>query len=387
MNITNQYLSRWGGFMIFTIIVATFTLASTIVIDRFRKQEIQRVETIASAMKFMHDENTNDPIALELILTILKDNNSIPVILTDKNKTPILAEGTYRNIPEHIIKNPEKIRNLIEKMEKTYEPFRIRMPNGEDQYIFYSNSRLLENLQFYPWILALFIGGYFLISFYLFRTIKKTDENFLWAGLAKETAHQIGTPLSSMLGWIEILKLEHNENEGVKEIEKDIQRLVVISERFSKIGSVPELTDLNLKETLQQNYDYLKSRISSQICFNIHFPQEEILVPHNKILISWTMENLTKNAVDAMKGNGKLDISLTPKKQEIWIDFRDTGCGIAKNQIQKVFHPGFSTKQRGWGLGLSLVKRVIEEFHNGSIKVVASEVGKGTTFRIILPIP
>lgn len=385
MNISNQYLSRWGSFMIFTIIVATFTLASTIVIDRFRKQEIQRVETIATAMKFMHDENTNDPIALELILTILKDNNSIPVILTDKDKQPILEEGTYRNIPEHIIKNPERLKNLIEKMEKTYEPFRIRMPNGEDQFIFYSNSELLDKLRFYPWILVLFIGGYFLISFYLFRTIKKTDENFLWAGLAKETAHQIGTPLSSMLGWIEILKLEHNENEGVKEIEKDINRLVVISERFSKIGSVPELTDLNLKETLQQNYDYLKSRISSQISFNLHFPQEDILVPHNRILISWVMENLVKNAVDAMKGSGNLDIKLTSKKQEIWIDFRDTGCGIAKNQVKKVFHPGFSTKQRGWGLGLSLVKRVIEEFHNGSIKVVASEVGKGTTFRVILP--
>lgn len=381
MKIFRRYISHWGIFLIFTIIVVVFTFASTIVINRFKEQEIQRVETIATAMKFLQNQNVEDPIALELILTILKDNNSIPVILTDKNKQPILAEGTYRNISEKIIQNPKELEKLLQKMEKTYQPFLIKMPNGEDQYIFYSNSKLLERLQFYPWILFLFIGGYLTFSYYFFRTIKKTDENLLWAGLAKETAHQIGTPLSSMLGWIEILKIENENNQGVKEIEKDIQRLVVISERFSKIGSVPELADLNLKETLQQNYDYLKSRISSQISFNLNFPQEEILVPHNRILMSWVIENLTKNAVDAMKGSGNLDIIVSQNENKVIVDVKDTGCGMTKKQMRDAFKPGFSTKKRGWGLGLSLVKRVIEEFHNGEIKIITSEIGKGTIFR------
>lgn len=382
MRVFRRYISRWVVFLVFTIIVVIFTLASTIVINRFKEQEIQRVETIATAMKFLQNENVEDPIALELILTILKDNNSIPVILTDKNKQPILAEGTYRNISEKVIQNPKELERLLQKMEKTYRPFLIKMPNGEDQYIFYSNSKLLERLQFYPWVLFLFIGGYLTFSYYFFRTIKKTDENLLWAGLAKETAHQIGTPLSSMLGWIEILKIENNHNEGIKEIEKDIQRLVVISERFSKIGSVPELNELNLKETLQQNYDYLKSRISSQIEFNLNFPQEDILIPHNRILMSWVIENLTKNAVDAMKGIGNLDIIVSQNENKVIVDVKDTGCGMTKKQKNNAFKAGFSTKKRGWGLGLSLVKRVIEEFHNGEIKILSSDVGKGTIFRI-----
>lgn len=378
------YLTRWVVFLGFTLIVMVFAGTSTIVINRFKKQEIQRIEVIATSMKFMQDEELSDPKTLELILAIIKDNNSIPVILTDKNKKPILEEGTYRNIPEEIIRNPQKLEELMKKMEKSYRPFLIKMPNGKDQYVFYSNSKLLDQLQYYPWMLALFIGGYLLVSFWFFRTIKRTDENYLWAGLAKETAHQIGTPLSSMLGWIEVLKIEHKDNIGVKEMEKDVQRLVVISERFSKIGSVPELTELNLKETLLQNYDYLKSRISSRVEFTLQMPEREILMPHSRILMSWVIENLVKNAVDAMKGSGKLEIKLSEKNQKIWIDIKDTGCGMTKAQTKNVFKPGYSTKKRGWGLGLSLVKRVITEYHSGEIKVLSSEIGKGTVFRITL---
>ena len=220
--------------------------------------------------------------------------------------------------------------------------------------------------------------------FWGFRTIKRADGNFLWAVLAKETAHQIGTPLSSMIGWVEILKIENADNEGVLEIEKDVKRLMVISERFSKIGSIPELNDLNLSETIQTNFDYLKTRISSQVDFVLYLPEREVLIPHSRILMSWVIENLVKNAVDAMKGKGRLVISLVEKDSQIFIEFKDNGCGMTNSQIRKVFNPGFSTKKRGWGLGLSLAKRVINEYHGGDLRIVSSEVGKGTTFRINL---
>lgn len=379
-----SYFTRWGVFLLFTLIVIIFAVSSTIVIDRFKKQEIQRIEVIATSMKFLQDENTNDPKTLELILAIIKDNNSIPVILTDKNKQPILTEGTYRNIPDDILEHPKKVKKLIQEMEKTYQPFLIKMPNGENQYVFYSNSKLLDQLQYYPLVLSIFIGGYLLFSFWFFRTIKHTDESHLWTALAKETAHQIGTPLSSMIGWIEILKLEHKDHEGIKEIEKDIQRLVIISERFSKIGSVPKLNDLNLKETILLNYNYLKTRMSSKIDFHLKLPTQDILVPHSRILMSWVIENLVKNAVDAMKGEGTLEISLLEKNGKICIDFTDTGCGMSATQARNIFKPGYSTKKRGWGLGLSLVKRVITEYHKGDVKLISSELGKGTSFRIII---
>ena len=375
---------RWLIFLFLTLAVVVLAISSTTLIDRLKKQEIQRIEVIATAMKFMQDEHINAPETLELILAVLKDNNSIPIILTDENYEPILAEGTYRNIPDEIVEDPKKLNALIRKMGRTYKPFLITMPNGKNQYVFYSNSLFLDRLDYYPIILASLIGGYLLVCFWFFRTIKRTDENYLWAGLAKETAHQIGTPLSSMIGWVEILKIENTDNEGVLEIEKDVKRLMVISERFSKIGSVPELNDLNLSETIQTNFDYLKTRISSQVDFVLYLPEREVLIPHSRILMSWVIENLVKNAVDAMKGKGRLVISLVEKDNQIFIEFKDNGCGMTNSQIRKVFNPGFSTKKRGWGLGLSLAKRVINEYHGGDLRIVSSEVGKGTTFRINL---
>jgi len=364
---------RWLIFLILTLAVVVLAASSTMLVDRLKKQEIQRIEVIATAMKFMQDEHINDPETLELILAVLKDNNSIPIILTDENYEPILAEGTYRNIPDEIVKDPKKLNALIQKMGRTYKPFLITMPNGKNQYVFYSNSLFLDRLDYYPIILAGLIGGYLLVCFWFFRTIKRTDENYLWAGLAKETAHQIGTPLSSMIGWVEILKIENADNEGVLEIEKDVKRLMVISERFSKIGSVPELNDLNLSETIQTNFDYLKTRISSQVDFVLYLPEREVLIPHSRILMSWVIENLVKNAVDAMKGKGRLVISLVEKDNQIYIEFKDNGCGMTNSQIRKVFNPGFSTKKRGWGLGLSLAKRVINEYHGGDLRIVSSE--------------
>ncbi len=376
-------INNWVIYILLTAAVASIVVASVILIDYLRKEEIKRIELFATAMKYQQEEIIQDPITFDLLLQISKTNNTIPVILTDKNKKPI-GPDLQKNIPEEIQKDPKKILALLKKMESSYVPIEIQMPNGNNQYVFYTNSNLLNNLRYTPYILGLLVLAYIFFSFWFLRTIKKTDEGYVWAGLAKETAHQIGTPLSSMIGWIEILRMENENSEGVKEIEKDINRLKTISERFSKIGSIPELNDLNINETLQQNYNYLQSRISKKVTFRLILPNQEILVPHNRILLSWVMENIVKNAVDSMKGEGRLEIELFEKNKFTVIDFKDTGAGMTNSQARSAFKPGYSTKKRGWGLGLSLAKRVIKEYHNGDIKIAQTEVGKGSTFRILI---
>lgn len=368
--------------MIFTLVIGGIIVSTFFFFQHLRKEEIGRIELFATAMKYQQETFIEDPKTLDLILQISKSNTSIPVIITNEKGEP-LGKDFMKNIPDEISSNPEKLKEMLQEMKETYTPFELKLPN-ENQYVYYTNSALLNNLRYSPLILGVLVLGYIAFSFWFLRTIKKTDEGFLWAGLAKETAHQIGTPLSSMIGWIEILRMENENSEGVEEIEKDIERLKTISERFSKIGSVSELNDLNLNETLHQNYEYLKNRISRRVDFSLQTPQNEILVPHNRILIGWVMENLVKNAVDAMKGEGQLKISLYEKNKNIVIDFKDTGSGMTNRQARKIFNPGFSTKKRGWGLGLSLAKRVIKEYHKGDIKVAHTEIGKGTTFRILM---
>ncbi len=371
-------LNNWFIFVLMTLIVVTIVIASTLLINYLRKEEIKRVDILVSALKFQQEETTPSLQVQELVLQIYSTNTTIPIIILDKDDQ--LFE--HKNLPKDIENNSAEIIDLAKRMGKKYPPIELKFPNKNNQFVYYDNSRLLNNLQYSPLILGFIIFCYFLFSFWFLRTIKKTDEGYVWAGLAKETAHQIGTPLSSMIGWIEIMRMENPHSEGVHEIEKDINRLKTISERFSKIGSVPELNDLNLNETIQENYDYLKKRISKKVDFTLHLPTESILVPHNRILISWVLENLVKNAVDAMKGVGKMDLSVYVKNKLVQIEVKDSGSGMTGMQARKAFKPGYSTKKRGWGLGLSLAKRVIKEYHNGDIKISQTEVGKGTTFRI-----
>ncbi|WP_213196097.1 sensor histidine kinase [Cloacibacterium caeni] len=379
----NNFISKinnWFVFVLLTIIVAGLAVSSNFLINHLRKKETDRIKSLATAVKYLQDNNVDSRLN-DLSLNVIDENKDIPIIITDKNRNLIES----KNIDEEILNNPEKLKKKIAEMDDKYPPFEIQLPNFNNQFVFYDNSDLLNYLRYYPYALGLFIGLYLLFSFWFLRTIKKSDESMLWAGLAKETAHQIGTPLSSMIGWVEVMKLDANRNDdGLLEINKDINRLKTISERFSKIGSVPELNDLNLKETVQQNFDYLKSRISRKVSFELKVPAREILIPHNRILMSWVIENLVKNAVDAMKGEGKLEISLYSKNNYVLIDVKDSGSGMTNTQMRSAFKPGYSTKKRGWGLGLSLVKRVINEYHNGDIKIAESEVGKGTTFRIVL---
>ncbi|MGZ5273770.1 MAG: sensor histidine kinase [Kaistella sp.] len=377
-------INNWVIYILLTLAVTGVVVASVILINYLRKEEIKRIELFATAIKYQQQEEIIvDPNMLDLIFQINNTNNTIPVIVTDRNKKPI-GPDFQRNIPENITKDPEKMLSLLRKMENSYKPIELQMPDGNNQYVYYTNSNLLNNLRYTPYILGLLVVAYISFSFWFLRTIKKTDEGYVWAGLAKETAHQIGTPLSSMIGWIEILRMENENSEGVKEIENDINRLKTISERFSKIGSIPELNDLNINETLQQNYNYLKSRISSKVRFMLILPKREILIPHNRILLSWVIENMVKNAVDAMKGEGNLEIELYEKNNHTVIDFKDSGSGMTAYQASNAFKAGYSTKKRGWGLGLSLAKRVIKEYHKGDIKIAQSEVGKGTTFRITM---
>jgi two-component sensor histidine kinase len=377
-------LNNWIIFVVMTALVVAIVIASTSLINFLRKEEIKRISLLSKAIRIQQEVKSPDTDVLDLLPDILNINNTIPFIVTDKDKKPIIDLGYYRNIPENTLKDPEKLNRLMLDMEKNYTPIEIKVPDGNNQFVYYDNSRLLNNLRYSPYILGLFILLYFGFSFWFFRTIKKTDEGYLWAGLAKETAHQIGTPLSSMIGWMEIMKMDNPDSEGVHEIERDIERLRTISERFSKIGSVPELNDLNFNETISENYDYLKTRISKKIDFSLHLPTYVILIPHNKILMSWVIENLVKNAVDAMKGEGTLQMYVFERNKNILVEVKDSGSGMTKQQARNAFKPGYSTKKRGWGLGLSLARRVVHEYHNGDIKISQTEIGKGTTFRITI---
>lgn len=381
------FLSRiniWFIYILFTAVVSAVVLYSVFLIKELRFRETKRIEVFAKAMQILQGDTNVDSDTQSLLLSIIEENDQLPLVLTDSSRKPVgsLEDGMVRNIPEDIAQDSARLEAYIAEMEDNYEPLKINIAAGDYQLVFYDNSVLLNNLQYYPYFLGLFILAYLFFSIWFMRTMKRKDEGFLWAGLAKETAHQIGTPLSSMIGWVEILRMENEDSMGVKEIEKDIQRLKTISERFSKIGSVPELNDLNLNETVQQNFDYLKGRISTKVDFKLTKPKNEILIPHNQILVSWVLENIVKNAVDAMKGVGQLEIVLHEGNSNIYIDVKDNGSGMTKAQTRNVFKPGYSTKKRGWGLGLSLAKRVINEYHNGDIKVAHTEVGKGTTFRI-----
>jgi signal transduction histidine kinase len=248
--------------------------------------------------------------------------------------------------------------------------------------IYYGNSELLNKLKYYPMALLLIIFLFGAVAFFFYRSTKIAEQNRLWTGMAKETAHQIGTPLSSLVGWTEILRSENVDPSYIIEIEKDINRLQTITERFSKIGSMPTLEKLDIVNETLESYDYLKTRSSDLIDFEISAPNQAIYVNLNKQLYSWTIENLVKNAIDAMKGKGQISIAILQEDKHVKIHIADTGKGIPKHKFHKIFEPGYTSKKRGWGLGLSLAKRIIEDYHQGKIKVLHSELGKGTTMQI-----
>ena len=372
----NRNTTRW------IIIGASFIIVSLILWNTFtffqifKNEERLKMQVWASAQKsLLKADLENDNI--ELNQEILSSNKTIPLILTEQN-----AIINQTNIDESITKDSLKLNAFWQQLKKENEPIKIEYDKGKFQYIYYGNSSLINKLKYYPIALLLIIFLFATVVYNFYRSTKMATQNKLWAGMAKETAHQIGTPLSSLIGWLEIMKADNVDETTITEIEKDINRLQTITDRFSKIGSEPILETKDIVEETQQSFDYLKSRFSKQILFTFKAPKNPILIPINSALHSWTIENLMKNSIDAMKGKGRLKISIENEAKFVKIKVQDTGKGIPKNQFRKVFEPGFTTKKRGWGLGLSLTKRIVEEYHKGKIKVLQSEIGKGTTIVI-----
>ena len=322
--------------------------------------------------------NTDDLNAdLELPLAIIQ-NPRIPIIRT-LNDSFIDSN----NVEEDIIKDKKRLHYYLEDLKLQNEPIIMKISKNKLQYLYYGDSSLLNKLKYYPVALLLIIFLFGAVVYNFYKSTKMATQNKLWAGMAKETAHQIGTPLSSLIGWLEIMKADNVDATTISEIEKDINRLQTITERFSKIGSEPILEIKDIVAETHNSFDYLKSRFSNQVEFSFLSPKKSILVSINPALHSWTIENLMKNAIDAMKGRGKLGITIENEGSTVKINISDDGKGIPKNQYRSVFEPGFTTKKRGWGLGLSLTKRIVEEYHNGKIKVYHSEIGKGTTMQIV----
>jgi two-component system, sporulation sensor kinase D len=292
----------------------------------------------------------------------------------------------FKNIAWEAQRDPDslKLYALLQELKFENEPIAIRYKDVVNQTLYYGDSELLKKLQYYPLALLLIIALFAAVLFFFFQTSKVSEQNRLWAGMAKETAHQIGTPLSSLMGWITLLKEQKIAPASVDEMEKDVDRLLVITERFSKVGSLPELHHHDIAQATQEAIRYLKKRSSQMILWTWDIPENEIKIPINLPLYSWTLENLIKNGIDAMKGQGSLTIELVERKTEVVVCVSDTGQGIAPKNVKRIFNPGFTTKQRGWGLGLSLVRRIIVDYHQGSVAVLKTELGKGTTFEIRL---
>ncbi|AUC83187.1 HAMP domain-containing sensor histidine kinase [Lacinutrix sp. Bg11-31] len=384
----NRQLVRW------IIIIASFAIISLILwntytfFQKFKDEERAKMEIWSNAQKiFSSDENNPN---FNFLVKILNSNSTTPILVVNvdgtlSNSSNIDFSG--ENVSKYVEQNKDK---LIRQFESENAPIEISYIDPETQKkvlaskLYYGNAPLLNKLKYYPLALLLIIFLFASVVYFFYRSSKIATQNKLWSGMAKETAHQIGTPLSSLIGWAEILKTENVNPEYILEIEKDIDRLQTITERFSKIGSLPTLQKTDIVKETQDTYDYLKTRSSKLINFTLKLPEAPIYVNLNPQLYSWTIENLVKNAIDAMKGKGDLTIVMTQLENNVKINIIDTGKGLNKSQFKSVFEPGYTTKKRGWGLGLSLARRIVEDFHDGKIKVAQSQIGRGTIMQIAL---
>lgn len=313
---------------------------------------------------------------------VVGSSASVPVMITDSSGQHVIESG---NLDKKKIQDPAYVKDLIGSMSYENDPIEINLPEYGKSYIYYMNSSLMEQIMYYPYIMLTVISVFLFISYLLFSTARKSEQNLVWIGMSKETAHQLGTPLSSIMAWIELVKMKGESLEELAEIEKDIKRLEDITERFSKIGSPAKLEVQNLVGVLYESVAYLQPRISKKVHFHITAGRDgEILVPLNKQLFEWVVENVCKNAVDAMSGSGAIQIRIEEVNKHVNIDFEDTGKGIHKSQFKAIFKPGFTSKKRGWGLGLSLSKRIIADYHKGKIFVKSSIIDKGTVIRVVL---
>lgn len=349
-------------------------------VGRLAIEERNRVELWANGTKFLAS-STDENSDLSFVFEVVKSNSTIPLILTDEEQNII----SIRNFDEEKSENADYQKKQLAKIIGHNEPIEIELYGGTKNYIYYDNSDLYYQLKYYPYVSLGIISIFILVAYFAFSFARKAEQDQVWVGMAKETAHQLGTPLSSLIAWIEYLKMKGVDPATLADMKKDVSRLETITERFSKIGSVPELNPENILAVLSESVDYMRSRSSKKVTFTVIAEGvNDLIIPMNVPLFAWVIENLCRNAIDAMEGAGAIHVELIEETDTISIDVSDTGKGIPRAKFETVFQPGYTSKKRGWGLGLSLTKRIIEQYHQGKIVVKQSEVGKGTTFRITL---
>ena len=382
MKLSNNFnFKAKNTWLIFAFILVILILWNTnALFDSLSLQERSKMELWAMAQK----EYIKNPSLSNLTFEVLQRSGTNPIIQVDEfDKIIEIRNIDWDNKKQDSI----QLYNLLYEIKKENDPIIIQYKNDQgelviNQKLYYGNSSILKKLQYYPLALLLIIFLFGTVLYFVLKTSRAAEQNRLWAAMAKETAHQLGTPLSSMMGWISLLK--EKESLPIKEIEKDIKRLNLISERFSKVGSIPNLESQEINSVIEQTTSYLKKRSSEHILFEIKLPKKEVILPFNSQLISWTLENLIKNGIDAMKGKGRLSVQMIEQKSKVEIYICDSGSGIKDELIPSIFNPGFTTKERGWGLGLSLAKRIVEDFHNGKIIVNKNRQSQGTCFQILL---
>jgi signal transduction histidine kinase len=369
---------------LFLLLFAVFTGMGSLIytknlVSKLRAQERENIELWAEATRLIAISDTSQNV--EFLSTIIANNNTVPVILTDEAGNIIAA----RNFNNERTSDKEYLNKVLKKINEKNSPILINLEDGHYNLIYYKDSIILNMLIYYPYVQLGIIILFILVSYLAFSSSRKAEQNQVWVGLSKETAHQLGTPTSSLAGWIEILQQNYPDISITRELALDVARLEKVTERFSRIGSRPALTNENITEIITRTIEYLKTRTSSKVTFITKYKQDRpIHIPLNPALFEWVIENVIKNAIDSMEGNGEITIAIFETGKNALIDISDTGKGIPKPAFKKIFNTGFTTKQRGWGVGLSLAKRIIEEYHNGRIFVRYSEVGKGSAIRIIM---
>lgn len=376
---SNRSILKWIVILVSFIIVSLIMWNTYRFFQKFKEEERVKMENFSAAqIELSKTQDINGNIS-EFPLKIIQSNTTTPMIIVD-------SKGFFQsnNIDLEGKNSQQYLQKLSEKFAKENPPLEVVYDGEVLSTLYYGNSILLNKLKYYPMALVLIILLFAGLIYFFYRSSRSATQNKLWTAMAKETAHQIGTPLSSLIGWAELLKNENVNSTYIDEINNDIQRLETITERFSKIGSIPQLATIDIVTATQTSIQYLQSRSSQLVHFDIKLPEKPILVQLNEELYNWTIENLVKNGIDAMKGKGQIGLELRTTHQDVIVEISDRGSGITKKQFKTIFETGYTTKKRGWGLGLSLAKRIVEQYHNGKIKVLSSEIGKGTTIQITL---
>lgn len=369
---------RYLFILIALVIAVVSVLFTNRLAGRLAHEEQKKIEIWAEATRqfILADGNTD----IDFVSSIIEGNTTIPVYIVDQDHNLVFS----RNIVEPVGNKEAFYAEQIARLRARQEPIEVRIDTNFVQYIYYDDSLLLKQLYYFPYIQFGVIFIFIFVAFLAFASTQRAEQNQLWVGLSKETAHQLGTPISSLLAWSELLRTTYPDDTLLPEMSNDINRLRIVAERFSKIGSKPELNRENVVEVIQHYVAYMRNRTSAKVRFEVKAEVEVCITKLNLPLFEWVIENLCKNAIDAIEGSGAIVITIDTPPKHICIDITDTGKGIERSKLKKIFKPGFTTKTRGWGLGLSLTKRIVEEYHNGKIFVKASELGKGTTFRILL---